>query len=301
VSRALLAIMVAIAVAPAHADAPAAKRKRAPDKFTKAAGETFDQALAADQANELETALGLYQKAYAISPHPSTIYNIADVQRRMNQLTDAITSYETYLVLAPNAADRAEVEALVQTLARTPGWLIVHTPPPSDRDAIDLAGAYVLVDGEIRKQPGPLAKPKIARNRERSVELQLPPGKHVIDVVTALTYEAQSCEVRPGDTTHCEVKAAPRIDGTAVLSAIDRDFRVYAARNGRSLIQSRVELPPGNHRFLLEDRRYECGPVALDVRGGNTIAYVFVASAEYDYVKRCRAYDLKSHALTFAP
>lgn len=297
-TRALLLLLALATVA--HADAPA-KRKRAPDKFTKAAGETFNQALAADQANELPLALGLYQKAYAIAPHPSTIYNIADVQRRMNRLVDAITSYETYLVLAPRAPDRAEVEALIQALGRTPGWLFVYTSPPSDPQAIDLAGAYVLVDGDVVRKPGPLAKPKVVKNRDPVIELQLPPGEHVIDVVTSLTYDAETCKVLPGGETHCHVRAAPRIDGTAVISAVDRDFRVTRERDGRSLIQTRAELPAGKQRYMLQDRRYECGPVALDVRGGNTLAYVFVASAERDYVKRCRAYQLKTHALTFAP
>lgn len=294
-----LVLLLALATA-AHADPPA-KRKRAPDKFTKAAGETFNQALAADQANELDVALGLYQKAYAISPHPSTAYNIADVQRRMNRLVDAIESYETYLVLAPSAPDRAEVEALIGALARTPGWLFLYTRPPSDPEALDLAAAYVLVDGEIVRKPGALAAPKVVKNRDPVIELQLPPGEHVIDIVTALTHDAQTCKVLPGGQTHCEVRAAPRIDGTAVVSAVDRDFRVYADRDDKSLVQTRVELPAGKQRLRLQDRRYECGPVALDVRGGNAIAYVFVASAERDYVKRCRTYRLKTHALTFAP
>ena len=70
----LLAVLTGTAAAE-----EAAKRKTAPDKFTKAAGEAFVAATAADQKGDLPTALGLYQKAFAISPHPSTMFNIADV------------------------------------------------------------------------------------------------------------------------------------------------------------------------------------------------------------------------------
>jgi hypothetical protein len=42
-------------------------------------------------------------------PHPNTLYNIAEEQRRMTSLTLAIKSYRKYLELDPGAQDRAAI------------------------------------------------------------------------------------------------------------------------------------------------------------------------------------------------
>ncbi len=139
--RITLALVLGLAGSgPASAD-DAAKRKGTPDKFAKAAGEAFLEAVTADKAGDLKTALGLYQKAYGISPHPSTIYNIADVQRRLNLIPLALKSYETYLAIAPTASDKKDVEATIARLQATPGMLWVSSTPPSDSRSIDLTDA----------------------------------------------------------------------------------------------------------------------------------------------------------------
>lgn len=280
----------------------AAKRKASPDKFAKAAGEAFAAAVTADQANDLRTALGLYQKAYGISPHPSTVYNIADVQRRLADLPLAIKSYETYLLLSPNARDRADVEALLEQLRRTPGTLLVHTGPASNPKSIDLPAAYVLVSGRIEKKPGPLAKPKTKTSEGPAIELFVPAGEHIIDLVTPLTYGRKECRVQPGAVTRCEVLAAPRIDGAAIVSG-DRPFRAHrnADRRTKNLVGERFELPAGRHKLGLRDRSYECAPIVLDVSGANTVAYAYVSSPEYDGLQRCRTLDTKQHRLQFDP
>ena len=150
--RALVLVLAFTRIVAAEPDD--AVRKGTPDKFVKAAGEAFRAAVAADKAGALRDALGLYQKAFAISPHPSTIYNIADVQRRLNLLPQALKSYEIYLAIAPTAADKAQVEALIDKLNKTPGMLWISSPAPSNPQAIDLTDAYILIDGEIKKQPG---------------------------------------------------------------------------------------------------------------------------------------------------
>ena len=294
--RALVAIALCAGVA--HAQ-PARKTKQAPDKFTKAASEAFTAAATADTNGDLRTALGLYEKAHAISPHPSTIYNIADVQRRLSLLQQAIKSYETYLVMFPDAKDRAEVETLVDQLSKTPGTLIIYTTEASDRDSVDLAAGFVLVDGEIKKRPGPVAIQK-PRNRAE-ISLQVPPGEHVVDLVTSLTYATRECEVDPGEQAFCELKAEPRIDGNTVVSAVNRRIHVVPDRRGKDMTYKRVELPAGKHRLLVKDRNYDCAPLPIEVAGGNRVSYAFLTTAEPEGFKRCRTLDIKQHRLQFEP
>jgi tetratricopeptide (TPR) repeat protein len=275
------------------------KRKAAPDKFTKAASEAFNAAVEADQKGDLQVALGLYQKAHAISPHPSTIYNVADVQRRLGQLKLAIKSYETYLAMDPNAKDRAEVEKVLDEISKTPGTLIIATKGPSDPDAVDLAASFALVDGEIKKRPGPVpnAKPR----NEPAIVVQVPPGEHVVDLVTPLTYATRQCDVDPGGQRICELQAAPRIDGNAVVSAGQRQFHVLRQKRDQSVTYKRFELPAGKHRLLVKDRQYGCPALPIEVAAGNTVAYAFINATDYDGLKRCRTLDIKHHRLQFDP
>ena len=277
------------------------QRKKASDKFSQAAGEAFAAAVAADTKGDLLAALGLYQKAFGISPHPSTAYNIADVERRLARWDDALKSYELYLALSPAAADRAEVEAVIEKLVTTPARLFVVTTGAKDPNSIDLARAYILVDGVIVIRPGtaPEARPEIGG--QLAIALEVGPGSRVVDVVTPITFGSQICTVKPGDRRHCSVTAKPRIDGRVVISALDRGLVVKAARDGKTLVATRTELTPGRHRLLVRDRSFECSPLTIDAPSGGDVGYVFAWSGDYDGVPRCRKLDYTHHRLRFAP
>lgn len=280
------------------AGAAFAQPKQVPDKFTKAAGDAFAAAAAAEANGDLRTALGLYQKAHAISPHPSTIFNIADVQRRLGNLRDAIKGFETYLAMAPDAKDRAQVEKTLDTLYQTPGTLFIITTDARDPDSLDLASGYVLVSGDLKKKPGPVEQHKI--RKIPVIELAVPPGEHVVDLVTSLTYATRECEVGPGEQTWCELKAEPRIDGNVVVSATNRRIDVKQDRRGNDLVFKRFELPAGKHRLLVIDRNYGCAPLTVDT-ARNAVAYSFIRATEFEGLKRCRALDIKQQRLQFDP
>jgi tetratricopeptide (TPR) repeat protein len=291
-----IAILLALT---AVATAEPAKRKATPDKFTKAAGETFQEAVAADQKGDLAVALALYQKANAISPHPNTIYNIADVELRLGRLARAIRSYELYLALAPQASDRKEVEATIDKLVHTPGTIQIVTGDARDPDAVDLKTAYVIVDGEIKVKPGTTASPTPHSGTVPTIEIAVPRGRHVVDIVTPITYSNHSCDVDPGEYQRCHVKAPPRIDGAIVVGSIDRQLGIRTDPRGKLRSRERFELAAGHYKLQVRDRRYECAPIVVDVPSGDDITYVFVSSNDYDGVERCRTLDIKQHRLHF--
>ncbi|MDX2093953.1 MAG: tetratricopeptide repeat protein [Kofleriaceae bacterium] len=279
------------------------KRKTTPDKFTRAASESFIAAVEADQKGDLRSALGLYAKAFAISPHPSTAYNMADVQLRLNMLTDAAKSFETYLALAPTAPDRTDVERLIDKLLKGLTVLTVTTTSASDPNAISFKWAYVLIDGVIVKKPGgaptDTAAPKL--------NFDVVPGRHTVEVITDVTYGKRECELKPGEQAECEVTAPPRTDGTIVISG-DSQLSIWLvppARNGGrrpdDQIGKRVTLPPGKRKLFLRDRNFECAPVAVDIPGGSDLAYLNVTTKEVDDLQRCRTIDIKRLRLKFEP
>lgn len=297
-----IALLALVLAAPALALADdAAVRKGTPDRFAKAAGDAFTAAVQADKDGDLRTALGLYEKAFAISPHPSTIYNIADVQRRLNLLPLALKSYETYLAIAPNAADKKDVEATIAKLQATPGMLWVSSTAPSDSRSIDLTSAYILVDGEVKKQPGVEIHAGPYGYRE-GWGIDLRAGEHVIDVVTSVSFGSEDCKFGPGENRECTVVAPPRTDGTVVFNSSDRGLEVRMPGKGRQEKREvRFELPPGKQRLLLRDRRFECPSIPIDVPRGGDVIYVFVATTQHDRLERCRDVTVTTKKLHFAP
>ena len=295
--RAVLLALCALVASPAAAGP---KRKGTPDKFTRAASVAFTAAVAADQRGDLRAALGQYTKAFEISPHPSTAYNLADVQVRLGLLREAEKSYETYLVLAPAAPDRASVERAIAQLLTGATVVTVTTVDASSPTAVSFKSSYVLIDGVIVKQPGVApddpAAPKL--------NFDVAPGRHFVEVVSDVTYGSQTCDVKPGARSTCMLTAPPRVDGTIVISG-DQALSVWLTapkpreRRPDDQIGHRVTLPTGKRRVLVRDRDYECPPVTVDIPGGNDLAYVNLTSSEPDELHRCRTITIKRLRLKF--
>jgi len=263
--------------------------KKKPDKYQQAASEAFEQAGKADKEGDLRSALGLYQKAFEISPHPSTAYNMGDVQRRLGEIKNAIRSFETYLVLAPDAADRKQVEATIDKLHKTRGTLILTTRPASDPQSVDLLKGYIFVDGVQVMKP---------HAQKGSIEVEVDPGEHSVDIVTSLTFGTTECRVDPNERRDCTLYAKPRIDGHVIVSTGDRQLRTMTEPRGKTISDERFDLPAGRNLLLVRDRSFECTSVAVDVPTGNDIVYVFVNTTEYEF-ERCRQLDVKQARLRF--
>lgn len=302
--RAALLVLLALAGS-AAADKEPAKRKTAPDRYIKAAGEAFAAATAADQKGDLPTALGLYQKAFAISPHPASVYNIADVQRRLGKMTEAVISYETYLAISPDASDRKTVEAVIEKLNSEPGSVFIITAPLSDPKAIDLKTAYLLLDGKIVVKPGTPMTKAVDAGDNLGFELTIAPGKYKLDAVSPLTYGSSYCEVRPGERRVCSVSAPPRVDGNVVLSGNNGQLQIATKRPANlrreTDIYKRIQRPPGRDKLFVRDREFECPALVLDVPKGGDVVYAFVKQDETSHPERCRAVEVTQHRLKFAP
>ncbi len=78
----------------------------------------FERAERAYRLRDFERALEGYRAAYAAYPKPELLFNIGQAQRGLHRWRAAIFSFELYLRDAPDAPDRAEVEALIARLER---------------------------------------------------------------------------------------------------------------------------------------------------------------------------------------
>jgi len=234
----------------------AADPKPRPDRYTEAARTAFDQARAADDAGKLGEAVYLYKKANAISEDEATVYNIADVERRLNNIDEAITWYEKYLTLAHDAKDRNDAGKLVDKLIKTPGTLAI---------ASDSAGT-VFVDGaELGNVP---------------TDREVSGGEHVVELVTPATYGVTTCTAVRGGKRDCKVSAPTRVDGNLILSYHAQ--HAWDESNVHWQTLRRIQVPAG-HYELSQVSRDPCTPVVFDVPADGLL-YVHV---EQTHADRC--------------
>jgi hypothetical protein len=83
------------------------------------------------QLGRFGEALKAYERAFELHPTPTKMFNIAQCLRQLKDNDRALFSYERYLAMAPQAANRAEVQALIGELERyAQQRRVVRTAPP---------------------------------------------------------------------------------------------------------------------------------------------------------------------------
>jgi len=102
-------LAVALAFAPARAQPRQASGALAPAES--AARDAFEAGRSAYDIGRFEEALTHYERAYALSPRPMLLFNIARAADADGQGARAIGAYSEYLRLIPDAENRAFVEA----------------------------------------------------------------------------------------------------------------------------------------------------------------------------------------------
>jgi hypothetical protein len=279
-------------------------RKHVPDKYAVAAGKAFADAIEAEDKGDLERALALYKTAFEISPHANTAFNTAEIELRRGNLPQAVLSFELYLALAgESATDRKDIEATIAELRTRPATVELLSVPPGTYGDSSLT-AYVLVDGDIVRKPGPVQLTDPPK-RDRVV-VSVPAGRHTIDIVTNLTFASVDIDVGYGVSTHASMAAPPRIDGNLVVT-FPNGFHVKLANVFLKPAGDRVVATPGAHALKLQDLSYECPPIKVVAPSNDSIAYVHVTAVEDTWRKfeafprRCRKLAIKQHVLVFGP
>jgi tetratricopeptide (TPR) repeat protein len=119
VSRNLLRITIALSLAGAAGGARVAHAQPANTDKAKAktAKQYVDAALAAQDAKDYDTAIELYQKAYALVPHPVLLFDIAQAHRLAGRVDNAITFYKRYLDADPNGPQASTAHDILAEIA----------------------------------------------------------------------------------------------------------------------------------------------------------------------------------------
>lgn len=124
-----------------------------------AAKELTDEAIAAQEAKNYETALALYMKAYQLVPHPILLFNIGQAYRLAGNLDQAELFYRRYLERDPDGPYASIArEFIASLLASRPAAL---EPTPATRNASEdppMAPTSPTADpARVQEEPVPRA------------------------------------------------------------------------------------------------------------------------------------------------
>jgi tetratricopeptide (TPR) repeat protein len=255
---------------------PPARRKPPTDKYPAEAINTFVEAVLADKAGELDTAQRRYQDSNKASEQANTHYNIADVRRRMERWKYAIESYKKYLELAPNAADKAEVERIIKQIETRPGTVVIDGEDP---------GAVVFVDGKLAG-PSP-------------VVLQLSDGRHSADRITPTGHVHRSFEVRPATNEHVRMTSSRDEAGNVILNGNIRFGGSWRDNGNEYRFPGRIDLPPGRHSTYLVTQNRACSPLAFDAPRSDELVYVWIEATEVE--RGCMPIKITQTKVRFPP
>jgi tetratricopeptide (TPR) repeat protein len=121
------------------------------------AREHFERGVQASRDGDLVLALEHFEKAQALQPHPTVLYNLAQTYSTLGRPVDALSALERYLEIDPDAGEpalRRQAEELVRRNQARVGTLAVELTPVGARLEIDGAEAPVTGTGQRRVSIG---------------------------------------------------------------------------------------------------------------------------------------------------
>lgn len=96
----------------------------------------FREAVELFRAGDFDTAAALLRRAHELDPEPILLFNLARALEASNQHLEAADTYARYLADAPDAEDRAAIEALITNLrARAEAEASAAAPTPEPETA----------------------------------------------------------------------------------------------------------------------------------------------------------------------
>jgi tetratricopeptide (TPR) repeat protein len=136
-----LAFIFTLMCSVARADAPTPEGRAA-----------FEAGRDAYEAGRFEEALVQYERAYALSPHPNLLYNIARAADSDGQTERAIQAYEAFLSSKPNAenGDFARARLAKLRASQPPAAAPVSPPAPAPVAAPGIARVQAPAPGPQR-------------------------------------------------------------------------------------------------------------------------------------------------------
>ncbi len=168
--------------------ATTAAQPAADDPQVVEARRAYDEGTAHFNAGRFAEALTAFQRAHTLRPNPVVLIPILECHERLQQVPEAIAVLDRYLREAPEAPNRAALEARRAALQARPARVEVRSTPP---------GASLVVDDTPRAGRTPTT-------------VELPAGSHQLRLtLDGHTPETRSLDLAPGTQQTVAVDLTP--------------------------------------------------------------------------------------------
>lgn len=177
------------AATPPVAQAAAAAAPAEPTPAAKeAARVAYTRGQAAFAAGQYDVARSAFEEAFAAVPNPIVLLSVAESHAKLGHVREAAAALHRYLELRPDAPDRADLEAKLNGLEKTPAFVAITSVP---------AGADLIIDD------GPITQ-------HAPAQIELAPGKHTLKyALPGYTSSAELLTVDPGARYDLEIVLQP--------------------------------------------------------------------------------------------
>jgi tetratricopeptide (TPR) repeat protein len=144
----LLAVLLLGAVAQADGEAPFSLTER-----KQRARALYEEGRAQANLGHFAAAMSAFERAYVLQPLPLFLYDLAQLSAVTGDPARAIQLYDQYLIEAPNAPERNEVERRIRELTKerakqavVPASPAIPPPPPTAAPPPPVAATQVVVE-----------------------------------------------------------------------------------------------------------------------------------------------------------
>src|SRR5262245_45517624 len=121
----------------------------------------FAKAEESEAGGDRQAAVRRYSCSLKLVPHPSTAYNLGTAAEKSGDLSMAVDAFKVYVDLAPDAADRAQVQSRLARLEARLAELRqqIQTKPPEPDAQTAVPGKADPAAGAAGSTPPPKAPP----------------------------------------------------------------------------------------------------------------------------------------------
>ena len=123
----------------------------------------FSQGKAAFDHGRYERALGSFRDAYALSPRPRLLYNIAKTEDKLGRLGDAREHYRLFVAAEPGADNQVEIRRRMAEIDAQIGAAPLTVGTPAEAAASSLQHGPVAFDPNATPERAPVRSERVYR------------------------------------------------------------------------------------------------------------------------------------------
>lgn len=268
-----MGLLLLLAAGTAIAEPAIPPVKTSTNGYPEAARKDFMEGLLFERQGNLHMALARYGTSNSKSKQANSLFNLARLRLKIDDVRDAREKFKEYLEADPKAKDRAAIQKLIKEL-ETADPIVTLGGRPEGRGREIEPIAVIVINGVVAG-PSPVTR-------------ALKPGRYEVERVTATTYDREDVTVKAGERRYVTLEGREQ-SGNVLISGLARHIK-WKEGDVEYANGVRFALDAGHYAITGDgtDQPKTCKPVEFDVASTKHITYVHVELDAEDKANGCR-------------